>query len=280
MAQNTENTARNGCATQIIKNLRTTEHTHSCLLAPTYSDCLRLWRIAPAPCVTIGKKYAHPSPSQVLGGPACSQCSACIQPTRAHDHGFGYRGRQHRARRLAGRAHDRLRPPSQAVVDADSGRHGQAIDRWHKEEPNGRTLIHAGRLWNGTGAEVRTNVDILVVNNRIRSIEPHNETAHREAQTRVVDASALSVLPGLWESVIGQSAADLRDLLALEADVANLLSGVAHREDPGRMATAGGAFAAALAMMNGAMKEGAAPGGVVVVCRAFRSSHIVKNICS
>ena len=74
---------------------------------------------------------------------------------------------------------------------------------WRQEQPLEQTLIHAGRLWDGLGAVDRTDVDILVVKNRIRSVEPHREEAHRLARkqrVRYVDASNLTVIPGLWES--------------------------------------------------------------------------------
>jgi len=67
-----------------------------------------------------------------------------------------------------------------------------------QDEPSARILIHAGRFWDGKGAEVKTNVDILVVNNRIRSVTAHSDAAHKADQ--VVDASNETVIPGLWES--------------------------------------------------------------------------------
>src|SRR6202162_2678862 len=74
---------------------------------------------------------------------------------------------------------------------------------WSYEAAEERTLIHAGRLWDGRGAAVQTNVDIVVANHRIQSIEAHREDAQRAAarnHERFVDASKLTVIPGLWES--------------------------------------------------------------------------------
>lgn len=71
------------------------------------------------------------------------------------------------------------------------------------EEPSGETLIHAGRFWDGKGADVRTDVDIFVVNNRIKSVQAHSEAALQAATARhdqIVDASKLTVIPGLWET--------------------------------------------------------------------------------
>ena len=69
---------------------------------------------------------------------------------------------------------------------------------WRKEEVAPRTVIHAGRLWDGRGAAERTDVDIVIANGRIESVEPHRERPG--AGTKLVDASNLTVIPGLWES--------------------------------------------------------------------------------
>jgi hypothetical protein len=69
---------------------------------------------------------------------------------------------------------------------------------WHKEDTSSRTLIHAGRLWDGRGATERSDVDIAIANGRIESVEAHHE--HPKSGVKVVDASGLTVIPGLWES--------------------------------------------------------------------------------
>jgi Tol biopolymer transport system component len=74
---------------------------------------------------------------------------------------------------------------------------------WSYEPSAESTLIHAGHVWDGRGPVVRNGVDIVVANHRIRSIVPHNESLHRAAEAnhdRFVDASNLTVIPGLWES--------------------------------------------------------------------------------
>lgn len=68
---------------------------------------------------------------------------------------------------------------------------------WARDTAPQRTIIHAGRLWDGRGAEERTDVDIIVVNGRIEAIEPHRD---RGSDSKMVDASNLTVMPGLWES--------------------------------------------------------------------------------
>jgi hypothetical protein len=69
---------------------------------------------------------------------------------------------------------------------------------WRKEDAGGRTVIHAGRLWDGRGAAERTDVDIVIANGRIESVEPHRDAP--AAGAKLVDASNLTVIPGLWES--------------------------------------------------------------------------------
>ena len=68
---------------------------------------------------------------------------------------------------------------------------------WRPDKPLGRTVIHAGKLWQGIGPRVLRDVDIVVVNNRIESIEPHQPG---RSGGRQIDASNLMVIPGLWES--------------------------------------------------------------------------------
>jgi Tol biopolymer transport system component len=70
---------------------------------------------------------------------------------------------------------------------------------WHNGVPHQRLLIHAGRFWKGEGPDEQTNVDILIVDNRIASITPHSAASHQHAD-RVIDAGNNTVLPGLWEN--------------------------------------------------------------------------------
>jgi hypothetical protein len=67
---------------------------------------------------------------------------------------------------------------------------------WTQQIPQGTTLIHAGALWDGLAPTLRYNVDILVAKNRIQWIRPHGD--HGGAD-RVVDATGLTVMPGLIE---------------------------------------------------------------------------------
>ncbi len=68
--------------------------------------------------------------------------------------------------------------------------------RYTPQVPTARTLVHAGRLVDGTGGPARTDVDILLEGNRITRVTPH---AAHPAGVRVVDASRLTVMPGLIE---------------------------------------------------------------------------------
>jgi len=85
------------------------------------------------------------------------------------------------------------------LVDVASRRVVRTIDprlTWTQAKTTGTTTIHAGRVWDGRGDAARTNVDIVIDGNRVRSIEPHTDAAHAG---RVIDASAETVIPGLIE---------------------------------------------------------------------------------
>jgi Tol biopolymer transport system component/imidazolonepropionase-like amidohydrolase len=69
---------------------------------------------------------------------------------------------------------------------------------WHRDTSTKKVLVHAGRLWDGLGPNVRSNVDMIIMGRRIQKIEPHRDELHHGAE--VVDASNLTVIPGLWEA--------------------------------------------------------------------------------
>ena len=64
---------------------------------------------------------------------------------------------------------------------------------WRNRRAAGRTVIHAGRLWDGTSPAVRRDVDVIVEGSRIVAVEPHQAG---RAGTQV-DASGSMVIPGL-----------------------------------------------------------------------------------
>ena len=69
--------------------------------------------------------------------------------------------------------------------------------RYTPSIPIGRVVVHAGRLVDGKSPSPRDNVDIIIVGNRIQRVVPHN--AANLVGARVVDASRLTVMPGLIE---------------------------------------------------------------------------------
>ena len=70
---------------------------------------------------------------------------------------------------------------------------------WHNDVPHQKLLIHAGRFWKGEGPDEQKDVDILIVDNRIESVVPHNPSKHYSGY-RVIDATQDTVMPGLWEN--------------------------------------------------------------------------------
>jgi Tol biopolymer transport system component len=69
---------------------------------------------------------------------------------------------------------------------------------WRPERHKGRVIVHAGKLWDGTGPGVLTDVDVVIEGQRIRRIEPHRDRPGDDAE--VIDASSQTVIPGLWEA--------------------------------------------------------------------------------
>jgi Tol biopolymer transport system component len=92
-------------------------------------------------------------------------------------------------------ATDRLK----LVSLSDGGTREVPVDlSWTPKLPAGRIVVHAGRLVDGVQPKARSDVDVVIEGHRIHSIEPHRAEAH--AQARVVDATGLSVMPGLIEA--------------------------------------------------------------------------------
>ena len=73
--------------------------------------------------------------------------------------------------------------------------------QWRPEQREGRVTIHAGRLWDGKGPDVLTNVDVVVEDQRIESIAPHRDREDADDdEGRFIDASNQTVVPGIWEA--------------------------------------------------------------------------------
>ena len=85
------------------------------------------------------------------------------------------------------------------LVDIDSGETRTVpLDlTWTPAVPTTRTVVHAGRLLDMRSPTARAMVDITIEGNRITGVAPHSDAAH--AKGTVVDASALTVLPGFVE---------------------------------------------------------------------------------
>lgn len=68
---------------------------------------------------------------------------------------------------------------------------------WQPKAPTGRVVVHAGRLADGLTTGARTNLDVVIEGHRIKAVEPHRAELHTGT---IVDASDLSVMPGLIEA--------------------------------------------------------------------------------
>ena len=67
---------------------------------------------------------------------------------------------------------------------------------WQPNTPQGRTVVHAARLFDGKTASLRGNVDIVINGNRIEQVVEHRADLH---SGRVIDAGNDVVMPGLIE---------------------------------------------------------------------------------
>lgn len=70
---------------------------------------------------------------------------------------------------------------------------------WAREVPRQKLWIQSARLWNGVDAAVKDNVDILVVDNRVRAIEPHQAARPVASNEKTIDAAGLTVIPGMFD---------------------------------------------------------------------------------
>ncbi|WAC14091.1 amidohydrolase family protein [Dyadobacter pollutisoli] len=73
---------------------------------------------------------------------------------------------------------------------------------WKAKKPEGRLVIHAGRVFNGKTEQYLENVDVVIEKNRIKEIVPHQ--AGRRGN--VVNASKQTLIPGLFEMHTHQNA--------------------------------------------------------------------------
>ncbi|MGK5632625.1 amidohydrolase family protein [Streptomyces sp. URMC 123] len=125
------------------------------------------------------------------------------------------------------------------------------------------SVVHAGRFWDGTGddSSVREDVDVVVRGGRIAAVEPHR--AGRAALRRV-DASARTVVPGLWDAHTHpwQSTYGGRQTVAQLAygiTTAVSLGGFAYEQARVREAVASGALAGPRLLSSGELLDGSRP---------------------
>jgi len=85
------------------------------------------------------------------------------------------------------------------IVDVETGdtREVPFTLTYTPDVPKGRLIVHASTLVDMKSPSAKTDVDIVIEGNRIRSVSPH--TASRHSGGRVIDASGLTVMPGLVE---------------------------------------------------------------------------------
>ncbi|MFD7921116.1 amidohydrolase family protein [Streptomyces sp. NPDC059740] len=119
-------------------------------------------------------------------------------------------------------------------------------------------VVHAGRLWDGTGETVREDVDVVVREGRIASVSPHRPG---RAASRMVDASTATVIPGLWDththpwqSTYGGRQTSLQ--LAYGITTAVSFGGFAYEQARLREAVAAGALAGPRLLATGELLDG------------------------
>jgi Tol biopolymer transport system component len=121
------------------------------------------------------------------------------------------------------------------------------------------TVVHAGRFWDGTGPDVREDVDVVIRDGRIAEV-----SAHRTGRpaARHVDASHRTVLPGLWDAhthpwqtTYGGRQTALQ--LAYGITTAVSLGGFAYEQARLREAVAAGALAGPRLLTTGELLDGA-----------------------
>uniref|UniRef100_A0AAU1I9Y7 Amidohydrolase family protein n=1 Tax=Streptomyces sp. NBC_00180 TaxID=2903632 RepID=A0AAU1I9Y7_9ACTN len=121
------------------------------------------------------------------------------------------------------------------------------------------SVVHAGRLWDGTGTDLRENVDVVIRDGRVAEVSPHR--AGRPAERRV-DASDRTVIPGLWDAhthpwqtTYGGRQTALQ--LAYGITTAVSLGGFAYEQARIREAVAAGVLAGPRLLTTGELLDGA-----------------------
>jgi Tol biopolymer transport system component len=71
---------------------------------------------------------------------------------------------------------------------------------WKQARSTGVQVIHAGALWDGQSESLRNDVDIVVEGSRITDVRKHQPKQSYGQGVTFVDASGLTVMPGLCEA--------------------------------------------------------------------------------
>jgi Tol biopolymer transport system component/imidazolonepropionase-like amidohydrolase len=138
-------------------------------MAAIYEGVLSVWPVAPS--------------GEPLGPPRRVTSESAHSPSWQGD-----------SRHILYQSLDQLR-----IVDIETGQ-ARTVPfnmTWTPAVPKGRVVVHAGKLLDMKSPTLRSNVDIIVTGNRITSVVPHAAANHAKAE--VVDASDLTVMPGLTE---------------------------------------------------------------------------------
>lgn len=68
---------------------------------------------------------------------------------------------------------------------------------WANAKPLGRTIIRAGKVWDAMSPDYKSGMDVVIDGNVITAISPHGGTAPSDANAKLVDGGALTLMPGL-----------------------------------------------------------------------------------
>lgn len=138
-------------------------------MAAIYEGQLRVWPVSPT--------------GAPLGPPRAVTSEIAHSPSWAGD-----------SRTILYQSNDKLK-----TVDIESGAIREVpLDlSYTLAKPDGRMVIHAGRMVDAVRDATQRNVDIVIEGNRIVEVRPHDAALHQGA--RVVNAGGLTAMPGLIE---------------------------------------------------------------------------------
>ena len=138
-------------------------------MAAIYEGVLSVWPVAPT--------------GEPLGPPRRVTSESAHSPSWQGD-----------SRHILYQSFDQLR-----IVDIETG-DAKTVPftmTWTPAIPKTRVVVHAGKLLDMKSPTLRSNVDVIITGNKITSVVPHADANH--LKTEVVDATNLTVMPGLTE---------------------------------------------------------------------------------